>query len=399
MTFRSTNLLALAMLALPMVQSLSETRIEAAEPQLVTVFTGGADGYAVYRIPSLIATPKGALLAFCEGRKVSGADESPTNLVLKRSRDGGKTWKPMQVIVEAVPACAGDPTPVVDRTTGAVLLVYELCPKLEMDKGFNMATDYYKRKPGLGRDSVTAWVTSSTDEGVTWSKPVDITAMTKKPEWTMIAHGPGVGIQTQSGRLVVPCWRTMPNTGACLNFFTYSDDHGKTWQLGDNELPGVNENQVVELADETLLLNVRAATIKGCRLGATSKDGGKSWSALFDVPELPDPCCQASILRYTWAGQNGGKSRILYSGPGTKQGRDKGTVRISYDEGKTWPVAKMICPDYFGYSCLAAMPNGKIGCLFETAGCSKINFAGFSLNWLTDGKDFWRPVKQPLKKK
>jgi sialidase-1 len=335
-------------------------------------------------------------LAFCEGRKVRGDDESPTNLVLKRSLDGGKTWKPMQVVVEAVPGCAGDPTPVVDRTTGAVLLVYELCPKLEMDKG---PIDYYKRKPGLGRDSVTAWVTTTIDEGVTWSKPIDITAMTKKPEWTMIAHGPGVGIQMRSGRLVVPCWRTLPVTGACLNFFTYSDDHGKTWKLGDNELPGVNENQVVELTDETLLLNVRAASVKGCRLGATSKDGGKSWSALFDVPELPDPCCQASILRYTWGGPNGRKSRILYSGPGTKQGRDKGTVRLSYDEGKTWPVAKLICPDYFGYSCLTTMPSGRIGCLFETEGCSKTKFVGFSLKWLTDGKDSWRPVKQSAKKK
>ena len=185
-------------------------RSGAAEPPKVDVFAGGADGYNTYRIPSLICTPKGTLLAFCEGRKFSGDDESPTNLVLKRSRDGGKTWGPMQVVVEAVPGCAGDPTPVVDRATGAVLLVYELCPKLEMDKG---PIDYYKRKPGLGRDSVTAWVTTSTDEGATWSKPVDITAMTKKPEWTMIAHGPGVGIQTRSGRLVVPCWRTTRTPG------------------------------------------------------------------------------------------------------------------------------------------------------------------------------------------
>jgi sialidase-1 len=379
--------LCVALLLSALGLGLRPSPIQADEPPKMDVFCGGADGYNTYRIPSIVCTPKGTLLAFCEGRKVRGDDESPTNLVLKRSLDGGATWQPMQVVVEVAPECAGDPTPVVDRMTGAVLLVYELCPKLEMDKG---PIDYYARKPGLGRDSVTAWVTKSTDEGATWSKPVDITAMTKKPAWTMIAHGPGVGIQMRSGRLVVPCWRTMPNTGACLNFFTYSDDRGKTWHLGDNELPGVNENQVVELADGTLLLNARCASVHGCRIGATSKDGGKSWSALFDVPSLPDPCCQASILRYSWADQRGGKSRILFCNPAKQKNvRDTGTVRVSYDEAKTWAVAKVIHKDYFGYSCLTAMPDGRIGCLFESAGCSKITFTQFSLDWLTDGKDSW----------
>jgi sialidase-1 len=383
---KSTSLLALAAMVFLAVQCLCQSRSEAAEPEKVDVFVGGADGYANYRIPSLVCTSNGTLLAFCEGRKYRGDDESPTNLVLKRSLDAGKTWQAMQVLVEADPGAAADPTAVIDRSTGAVLLVYELCPKLEMDKG---PIDYYKRAPGLGRDSVTAWVTTSTDEGVTWSVPVDITAMVKKPEWTMIAHGPGVGIQTRSDRLIIPCWRT-EHTGVCLNFFTYSDDHGKTWQLGDTELPGVNENQVVERADGTLLLNVRSASVKGCRMGATSKDGGKSWSDLFDVPELPDPCCQGSILRCTWADQKGGKSRILFSCPGTAKGRDTGTVRLSYDEAKTWPVAKVIHKDYFGYSCLTIMPDGKIGCLFENEGCGKLTFAGFSLDWLTDDKDSFK---------
>ena len=282
-----TGLLVLAATAFFAVEYTCQTQSQASEPAKVDVFVGRTDGYQNYRIPSLVCTPKGTLMAFCEGRKYRGDDESPTNLMLKRSLDGGKTWLPMQIIIEADPGAAADPTAVIDQSTGAVLLVYELCPKLEMDKG---PINYYGRAPGLGRDSVTAWVTTSSDEGVTWSAPVDITAMVKKPAWTMIAHGPGVGIQIRSGRLIVPCWRT-EHSGACLNFFTYSDDHGKTWLLGDTELPGVNENQVVELADGAVLLNVRSASVKGFRMGATSKDGGKSWSELFDVPELPDPCC------------------------------------------------------------------------------------------------------------
>ncbi|MBN2291790.1 MAG: exo-alpha-sialidase [Pirellulales bacterium] len=369
-------LVALSMLTMPGV---------GAEPVRVDVFVNG-DGYNAYRIPSLICTPKGTLLAFCEGRR--GGDQSPTDMVLKRSLDGGKTWLPMQVIVKALPEAVMDPTAVIERTSGKVILVYDRWP--EMPKGKKLGE--FKRVPGLGRDSVTTWITTSNDEGVTWSTPLDITATTKKPEWTEAGHGPGLGLQMRSGRIVIPCFENRPDGpgwGTCWNFSIYSDDHGKTWQLSNNEAgPGVNETQVVELTDGTLLLNMRSDDPKkGCRLGATSKDGGKTWSPLFDIPELPDPCCQASMLRYSWADKVGGKSRILYCGPGTKQGRHTGTVRVSYNEAKTWPVAKVICKDYFGYCCLTVMPDGTIACLFESVGCSRIACKSFSLDWLTDGKD------------
>ena len=363
--------------------SLVAMRGAAAEPPKVDVFVNG-DGYRVYRIPSLICTPKGTLLAFCEGR--SGNDQSPTDMVLKRSLDCGKTWLPMQVLVKAVPEAALNPTAVIDRTTETVVLVYDRWPKIP--KGEKLGE--HKRDPGLGRDSVTTWIMTSKDDGATWSTPIDITARAKKTEWTETGHGPGLGIQTRSGRLVIPCFETKPiggKWGTSWNFIIYSDDHGKTWQMSENEVgPNVNESQVVELADGSLLLNMRSTRGKGCRAGAISKDGGKTWSKLFDIPELPDAGCQASLLRYTWPDAHGGKSRILYSKPATSD-RHIGMVRLSYDEAKTWPVAKMICKDYFGYSCLTAMPDGTIGCLFETAGCYKIAFISFSLQWLTDGKD------------
>ncbi|MFA6241193.1 MAG: sialidase family protein [Candidatus Hydrogenedentales bacterium] len=359
--------------------------VQAAEPPVIEVFANGTGGYPVYRIPALVCAPKGALLAFSEAR--TGGDQSPTDMVLRRSVDGGKTWLPMQALVKAVPEAAMDPTPVVDRETGTVLLVYDRWPVTP--EGHEAGDNTPHRVPGLGRDSITTWIMSSSDDGATWSEPVDITATTKKPQWTETIHGPGVGIQTRAGRLVIPCSRT--DSVPWWNFAIYSDDHGKTWQLSDNEVgPGVNESQVVELADGTLSLTMRTDVPKGWRLGATSKDGGKTWSDLFDVPELPDTCCQASILRYSWPGQQDGKSRILFANP-VKQGRSEGTVRLSYDEGKTWPVAKLIYKDYFGYSCLTAMPDGTIGCLFETEGCSKIVFQSFSLEWLTDGKDVWKP--------
>ena len=364
---------------------LGMTQAEAADPSTVDVFVGGLEGYPVYRIPSLICTPKGVLLAFCEARRVL-EDQGPTDLVLKRSLDGGRTWGPLQVIVKAAPEAAMNPTAVIDRSTGAIILVYDRWP--EMPKGRQPGD--FKRAPGLGRDSITVWITTSGDAGATWSAPVDITATTKRAEWAEVGHGPGVGIQTRSGRLVIPCFETRPvggKWGTSWNFAIFSDDHGRTWRLSDNEVgPGVNETQAVELADGTLLLNMRSDTDKGCRVGAASKDAGRNWSAPFGISELPDTGCQASILRYTWPDPQGGKSRILFCNP-VRPGRSEGTVRLSYDEGKTWPVAKMIGRDYFGYCCLTAMPDGLIGCLFEASGCRRIAFQRFSLEWLSDGQD------------
>jgi len=192
---RLLTLITLSLVALCLVAK----RGVAAEPEKVDVYVNG-DGYRLYRIPSLICTPKGILLAFCEGR--SGNDQSATDMVLKRSLDGGKTWLPMQVLVKAVPEAAMDPTAVIDRITGTIVLVYDRWPKIP--EGEKLGE--HKRSPGLGRDSITTWVMTSKDEGVTWSEPVDITAMTKQPEWAETGHGPGLGIQTRSGRLVIPCF-------------------------------------------------------------------------------------------------------------------------------------------------------------------------------------------------
>jgi sialidase-1 len=361
---------------------------------MTDLFVKGIGGYHTYCIPSLVCTPKGTLLAFCEARKYNNIDQSPTDLVMRRSFDGGKTWDPMRVVVKAVPEAAMDPTPVIDRTTGAVVLVYDLWPEYIKD---TWPADYHIA-PGVGRNSVTGWVTTSSDEGATWSTPIDITATTKKPEWAVIVHGPGIGIQTRSGRLVIPCCWADTKWAASTNFVIYSDDHGKTWQRSDIDVsptPTGDESQVVELSDGSLLLNMRLRP--PCRRGATSRDGGRTWSELYAIPELPDSGCQGSILRYTWADSPGGKSRILFCNPATaegrnpavsmKIGRNTGTAKLSYDEGKTWPVAKVLCKDSFAYSCLTAMPDGTICCLFDDADWTKTTFARFSLEWLTDGKD------------
>lgn len=333
----------------------------------VDVFTSGTGGYHTYRIPGIVLTNEGTLLAFCEGRKTGRGDHGDLDLVLRRSADGGKTWEPMQLVYEeggAAKITIGNPCPVVDRATGTVWLPF--C-----------------------RDNDRVFVTQSTDDGRTWAPPAEITQQVKKPEWGWYATGPGHGIQLESGRLLIPSdcrdakgsgdWK---NRGRSLVF--YSDDHGQTWQLGGVTAPGMNECEAVELADGSILLSMRQYRGPKQRAFATSRDGGMSWSEPELHPDVYCPVCQSSILRYTLPPKE--KNRILYSGPGGP-GRSHMTVRLSYDEGKSWPVAKVIHEGSAAYSDLVALSDGTIGCLYERDDYGKITFARFTLSWLTGGRD------------
>jgi sialidase-1 len=266
-----------------------------------------------------------------------------------------------------------DPCPVVDRTTGTVWLIYDRWP--EGYQGEKIA--------GLGPESVSCWVTHSADDGATWSGPVNITAATKKTHWTGVVHGPGVGIQTQSGRFVIPSTHYVEGHRC---FVTTSDDHGKTWQIGGETGPSMCEPQIAELADGTLMLNMRSMRGKQRRAIATSSDGGATWSEIRDDPTLIEPVCQGSFLRYILASKHD-RNRLLFINPASETSRINGTVRLSYDEGETWPIAKTLVPDEFMYSCLTVLPNLSLGCLYETDGYRRIRFARFTLEWLTDGVD------------
>jgi sialidase-1 len=366
-------ILTKAMLAQEAATPKGEPTMTVSEPVHTDVFRGGEDGYHTYRIPSIIATLKGTLIAFCEGRKENRRDQSPTDMVLKRSVDGGKKWMAMQVVVKAVPDAAMDPCPLVDRTTGVIWLVYDYWPH-----GFQG-----KKIRGLGPDAVSCWVTHSADDGVTWAAPVNITPTTKKPHWSGVAHGPGVGIQTRSGRLIVP---SNQHADGRSSLITYSDDHGKTWQLGGEVGPAVGESQVVELADGTYMLNMRSTRAMHRRAIATSADGGKTWSPIHDDPTLIEPVCQGSFIRYTLAAEHG-RNRLLFCNPGSEQSRVNGTVRLSYDEGQTWPIAKTLVPGSFAYNCLTVFKDMTVGCLYETDSYGRIRFTRFTLDWLTDGAD------------
>ncbi len=203
----------------------------------------------------------------------------------------------------------------------------------------------------------TVWATRSDDDGVTWAKPVEITRDVKKPDWTWYATGPGVGVQLQSGRLVVPCNNQVAGTKTRQAHVILSDDGGKSWRLGGVVGPKCNESQVVELADGSLMLNMRSYRRTNRRLVAISKDGGETFAEPNEDPELIEPVCQGSVVRHPSAG-------ILFSNPASKK-RERMTVRLSRDEGKTWPLSRVLHAGPSAYSCLAVLPKGTIACLYE----------------------------------
>ncbi len=248
------------------------------------------------------------------------------------------------------------------------------------------------------KDTRRPYVTRSEDDGRTWSPPSEITAAVKRPDWGWYATGPGNAIQLSrgphTGRLVIPC--VYSKAGAKGTYFShaiYSDDHGHSWRLGGTSPEGgVDECAVVELSDGRLMLNMRSSgEAPRCRRVCFSTDGGETWINQHADQTLVEPPCQASLVRYSWA-DAGNRSRLLFSNPANGQlnQRNRMTVRLSYDEGRTWPVAKLLCAGPSAYSCLAVLPDGSIGCLYEAGQkhpYEKILFAGLTLDWLTDGSD------------
>ena len=408
------------------------------EPAFVDVFVKGEGLCPAYRIPSVVVTNKGTVLAFAEGRQTLH-DHAENDIVLRRGVKGGTTWDEMQMVHESGKDVLVNPCAVV-LDSGRVLLMYQHFPA-----GYHARASGTKIKllsPGIkGKTISRTLVTHSDDDGKTWSKPRDVTAGTKRPKMNSTASGPGVGIVLRrgehKGRILMPT-----NEGwweGKTRFFgvyaAYSDDGGETWKCGqaapNTDASNGNEVQMVELADGSVLLNSRSHGGTKHRKVATSKDGGATWSALKDDTNLPEPQCMGSTLRLTWPGRDearieqirkkiksirsfmarvrltkegaarykkqladlaaalaeqeaGGKSRILYIGPGSQKGRVDGTVRMSFDEGKTWPVAKMLYKGGYAYSCLTALPDGSVGVLFEKDGYKTITFARFTVDWLTE---------------
>lgn len=351
--------------------TMEELDAKAPPVEQVEVFANGADGVCQYRIPALVVSNEGTLIAACDAR-VDRPGDLPNNIdiVVKRSADNGRTWGPLQrVAVFSEEEGGGDPCLLVDRVTGTLWLFY----------------DYGVPHPTLpNKRDVMSHVITSTDDGETWSEPRDLTPQFKRDDWYFLAAAPGMGIQLRSGRLIAPVYsarRTEPQHCHAL----YSDDHGVTWTLGEGVGGPLVEPQIVELDDGRLMMNMRQPRSKKCRAVAFSADAGQTWSRAKDDPGLIEPACQASFIRLTATSNGDDRNRLLFTNPAHSDRRVNMTVRLSYDEGTTWPVSRVIHTGASMYSCMAVLPDAALGLLFEKD--NGLTFVRLTLDWLTRGED------------
>ncbi|WP_205513634.1 sialidase family protein [Longitalea arenae] len=348
------------------------------------IFDGGTGGYHSFRIPSIVRTNANTLIAFVEGRMSMNKDHGNINVEYKRSTDNGATWSAMMEVVGAGLGTWGNPTAVVDRSTGRIWVFMNWNAENKNIGG----TDGYEKIDTWGDRKV--YYSYSDNDGLSFSTPTDMTSTLLPPNYTWDAIGPGVGIQTSNGTLVIPA------QGRNI----YSTDHGATWHY--KLIPGgTSEGAIVELMDGRLMRNDRATTTvwnTAKRRWVSRGTIAGSFSTFAPDDVLLDPACQGSIVRYT-----GAPDRIMVLNSASTETRCKMRVRISYDGGQTWPISRKIY-DWLtdseafaqgkgGYSSMVKTADYTIGALIEineNTGDSQnshrsIEFHKFNLPWMLNG--------------
>ena len=363
----------------------------------IPVFTSGQEEHATYRIPAIISVPNGDLLAFAEGRVKGSADFGDINLVLKRSSDRGKSWSPLQTLVDYDSLQAGNPAPVVDlldpaHPNGVVYLFYNTGNNHEYE---------VRLKQGIRE----IWVIKSYDLGASWTNPENITTQVHRPnhptanpaythtaDWRHYANTPGHAIQITEGRykgrLYVAANHSVGDPQERFREYSahgfYSDDHGKSYRISESlAFPGSNESTAAPLSGDRLLMSVRnqEGTVRQ-RILAYSSDGGSTWEEEYFEPQLPDPVCQGSLLAL---GTEKGKTLLAHSNAADPKDRNHLTVKISSDEGRTWdraiPIDATSDPkktSWTAYSDLVLLDPSTLGILYERDNYREIVFYAFS---------------------
>ena len=360
------------------------------------LFSAGTGGYHLYRIPGLLVTPRGAVLATVEARRGHGGDWDDNDVVMRRSPDGRLTWEPGRLVVSQQqygPGPVSNFVMIGDQLDGAVHALY--C--------HDYARVFYLR---------------SDDDGASFSAPVEITdvlrALRSEYPWRVIATGPGHGLQLRNGRLIAPIWMSdgsgtefgpgkLGHRPSVVSLIT-SDDHGRTWQAGDivvrsEQQRNPSETAAVELADGRVLFNIRSESDTHRRLISISPDGIRGWSTPAFDEQLLEPVCMASMVRYNWPTAKH-PGLILFANPDNLErslenwapacDRKRLSVKLSYDECRTWPGTKVLEAGPSGYSDLARLEDGSVLCLYESgarnAGGDEraITLARFDLEWMRE---------------
>jgi sialidase-1 len=362
----------------------------------VTVFESGKDGFAIFRIPSLLKLPNKTILAFAEGRVNGGADFGNIKLVMKCSRDNGKTWSSLKQIVSYDHWQVGNAAPVVDildpkYPNGKIFLFYNTGNVHEMA---------LRQAKGIRE----VWFISSVDDGENWTEPINITSQVHFPngtmdgrvyesqqDWRAYANTPGHATQCiegkYKGRIYIAANHSEGSAKSKFkDYFShgyYTDNHGKDFKISESvNLEGSNEATAAFITGDRLILNARDQTgIYKTRITAYSSNGGESFDTAYYDNQLPDPVCEAAILNI---GNKKNKSILAFVNNVDPLYRNQLTLKISFDEGATWPIEKLVDAtkdeklfkeDYTAYSDLVKMGRRKVGLLYEKNNYNKIVFS------------------------
>lgn len=333
----------------------------------------GDDGSAAFRIPGLVTTNKGTLLGVYDVRYNSSVDlQEYVDVGLSRSTDGGKTWEKMRLPLSfgeygGLPKAqngVGDPSILVDTKTNTVWIV------AAWTHGMGNQRAWWSSHPGMDMNhTAQLMMVKSTDDGKTWSEPINITEQVKDSSWYFLLQGPGRGITMSDGTLVFPTQfidsTRIPNAG-----IMYSKDQGKTWKMHNMARTNTTEAQVVEIEPGVLMLNMRDNR-GGSRAVSITKDLGKSWTEHASSRKaLNEPVCMASLLNVKALDNVLNKDILLFSNPNTVKGRDHITIKASLDKGLTWLPEHQLLLDEdpgWGYSCLTMIDKETIGILYESS--------------------------------
>lgn len=363
----------------------------------VAVRQRGCDGVFSSRIPGLVTTPRGTLIAVFDARYRSARDlQGDIDIALHRSTDGGESWQPMQVALDmgrwgGLPEKyngVSDACVLVDETNGNVFIA-GLWMHGALDtagrwiEGLTEDSTYWIHQwrgkgsqPGVNpRETCQFLITRSTDDGLTWSFPLAVTPYTKRPEWWLFGPSPGRGITLRNGTLVIPA-QGRDEHGVPFSNIAWSADHGKSWTAANPAYRDVTESSVAELVDGTLMLNMRDNRNRGVRSPngrriCTTPDLGVTW---HEHPAsrgaLVEPTCMGSLHRHEYTAGGVRRSVLLFSNPNDYRTRDKLTLKASFDNGVTWPEKYWLLFDEYrsaGYSCITSVGEQAVGILYESS--------------------------------